>query len=138
VELLFRSIAQTSVTEAYLFCQGQPEATRRQMFETLVGITLDRSRSETTAARALELVNLPFNAEEEEWFEYHLTTGAGRSLKGAKDTVMMRRIATGNFSDALSDGELGGKNIAGLSWDMMRAALTEGLGPRAEVRNSTY
>lgn len=125
------AIARASVTEAYFFCQGQTEVSHLHLFEGLIGIVLSGSLNETTATRAIELVNLPFNAEEERWFETYLVSGEGRSLKRAKDSLMMRRIATGRFTEALSLPELRSNNIGGLSWEMMQTGLLEGMGPRA-------
>lgn len=102
------------------------------MFEMLISIVLHSPASEKTAARATELVNLPLTQEEEDWFESYLTKGEGRALKRARDTLIMRRIGTARFSEALSlDFE--GQATGGLSWKMMQDALQEGLGPRGNT-----
>lgn len=130
VKKLFLAIAHMSVTEAYLFCQGQTDASHSHLFEALIAVVLSGSPDEITAARAVELVNLPFKPGEEDLFETYLTSGEGRSLKRAKDTLMMRRIATGRLSEALSIRDLRSNNIGGLSWEMMQSSLLEGLGSR--------
>lgn len=103
------------------------------MFEMLISLILHRPSGEKTAACGVELVNLPLDQEEEGWFEFFLTKGEGRGLKRARDTLMMRRIGTGKFSQAISPDFDGGKTSDGLSWAMMQHALRQGLGPRVDV-----
>jgi hypothetical protein len=131
LENLFSAIARTSVTEAYYFCQGQTDVVHRQMFEALIVIVLRGTPNENTAARAIELVGLPFTPEEEGLFETYLSSGSGRALSRAKDTVMMRRITTGRFEQALSADEFSAKEIRGLSWENVQKNLLQDLGPRA-------
>jgi len=87
LESLFAGIARTSVIEAFYFLRGQPDIARYKMFESLISIVLQTPASEKAAARGVELVNLPFNPEEEAWFEQFLTVGAGRGFRRAKDTM---------------------------------------------------
>jgi hypothetical protein len=81
----------------------------------------------------MELINLPFSQVEEEWFEEYLLKGDGRGLKRAKDSLMMRRIGAGRFSEALSLDFAGAKTTGGLSWEMLQDGLQEGLSMRADA-----
>jgi hypothetical protein len=133
IESLFLAIARTSVIEGFYFSRAQTDVAHQKLFEMLISLVLHNPAGEKTAARATELVNLPFTQEEEGWFEYYLTKGEGRGLKRARDTLMMRRIGSGRFSEALSLNFEGGRTSGGLSWAMMQDALQEGLGPRGNI-----
>jgi hypothetical protein len=133
IECLFSAMARTSVTEAFYFCRGQPEYTQRHMFQMLIALVLNNSSLETVADRSVELVNLPFTSEEETWFQDYLLNGDGRALKKGKDTLMMRKIGTGNFSDSLSLKGIHNRPIAGLDWGTLSGAVEDGLGPRLEA-----
>lgn len=78
----------------------------------------------------MELVNLPFTIDEEQWFEEYLTNGEGRSLRRAADTVMMRKIGVGKFEEALKVNGTFAKTLDGLNWDSIADALEDGMGPR--------
>ena len=101
------------------------------MFEMLISLVLNNSSKDTIADRSVELVNLPFNVEEEQWFEEYLLTGDGRSIKNANDTLMMRRIGTGNFKGSLELQHKGGRGIGDLDWQKLSGAVKHGLGPGA-------
>lgn len=133
LEALFTAIARTSVTEAFYFSRGQPEYAQRHMFEMLISLVLNNSPKDTVADRSVELINLPFNQEEEGWFEEYLLRGQGRSIRKAKDTLMMRRIGTGNFTGALSLNGINTHPIGGLDWTTLSEAVQDGLGPRVDV-----
>jgi hypothetical protein len=126
-------MARTNVTEAFYFCRGQPEYTQRHMFQMLVSLVLNNSSAETIADRSVELVNLPFTAEEDAWFEDYLLRGDGRALKKGKDTLMMRKIGTGSFAQSLSLKGINNRPIGGLDWGTLSGAVEDGLGPRLDV-----
>ncbi|TFB06529.1 Protein ELYS [Trichoderma ghanense] len=94
LELIFGAIAQTTVTEALLYSRTYPEHTREQLFRQMVAETLG-SKSD----QADELAFLPFDSTEEAWFEEYLSTGEGRNLKKAKDTLLVRKIASDRFGE---------------------------------------
>lgn len=72
----------------------------------------------------MELVGLPLDDDEEQWFEDVLLQGNASTLPGAKDTVMMRRLATGRVEGNTPELEsLGGKKIDGLNWDDLRSSI---------------
>ena len=133
LESLFSAIARTSVTEAFYFCRGSPEHARRHMFEMLIAVVLNNSSKDCIADRAVELVNLPFTKEEESWFKDYLQHGEGRSIKRAKDTLMMRRIGAGNFSEYLATRHMNGRSVGGLDWGILLEAVENGMGPRLGI-----
>lgn len=72
----------------------------------------------------MELVGLPLDDEEEQWFEEALLHGNAKALPGAKDSVMMRRLATGKLSDLSAELQsLGGKKVDGLNWDVLKQSM---------------
>lgn len=130
LESLFSAIARTSPTEAFYFSRGQPENSRRHMFEMLIKLVLSNSSKGIIADHSVELVSLPLTGEEEVWFSEYLLHGEGRSIRRAKDTLMMRRIGTGNFAESLSLEGMNARAIGGLDWATLSEAVQDGMGPR--------
>ncbi|OJD23919.1 hypothetical protein ACJ73_04728 [Blastomyces percursus] len=123
----FALLCRTHITESFYFARKTPSpSSHRDLLEQLIIFVLSTTKlGETRAKRAMELINLPFSAEEERWFEDCLLTGKARHLPGAKDTVMMRRVATGRLQDLNAGGleALGGRKIEGLNWDDLKKNL---------------
>lgn len=94
LELIFGAMAQTNITEALLCSRTYPEYTRELLFQQLIAETLG-NKSE----QADELAFLPLDSLEEVWFEEYLSTGEGRNLKKAKDTLLVRKIASDRFGE---------------------------------------
>ncbi|KAL7924825.1 nuclear pore complex assembly domain-containing protein [Trichoderma austrokoningii] len=94
LELIFGAMAQTNVTEALLCSRTYPEYTRELLFRQLIAETLG-----SKSGQADELAFLPFDSAEEVWFEEYLSTGEGRNLKKAKDTLLVRKIASDRFGE---------------------------------------
>lgn len=132
IECLFSALSRTSVTEAFYFCRGQPEYAQRHMFQMLIALVLNNSSAETVADRSVELVNLPFSPEEDAWFEEYLLHGDGRALKKSKDTLMMRKIGTGSFTESRALKGITKSPIGGLDWGTISKAVGNGLGPRLD------
>jgi hypothetical protein len=117
-------LARSNVTEAFYFSRKYDEELRRDFFEQLVEFVHKSSPGQTRSKRAMELVGLPLDETEEQWFEYALLQGNASTLSGAKDTAMMRRLATGRVGDVAPELEsLGGKKIDGLNWDDLRGSI---------------
>ncbi|KAH6721261.1 nuclear pore complex assembly-domain-containing protein [Leptodontidium sp. 2 PMI_412] len=133
VECLFSAIARTSVTEGFYFARGQPQYAQRHMFEMLISVVLNNSPAATIGDRSLELVNLPLSLEEDKWLEEYLLHGDGRNLKKGKDTVMMRKIGMGNFTDSLSMRGINSRPIGQLDWGNLLEGIKHGLGPRLDA-----
>lgn len=120
--------------EAFYFCRGQQEYAQRHMFEMLISLVLNNSPSNTIADQSVELVNLPFTPEEEGWFEEYLLNGEGRTIRKAKDTLMMRRIGTGRFTESLAlSKDINSRSVGGMNWATLSDAVEDGLGPRLDV-----
>lgn len=85
---------------------------------------LDGSGAADTAGRATELVSLPLDGAEETWFEDYLTTGDGKKLRNAKDTVLMRRVVTGRHAESMNDKTLGHQ------WSAVLGGFKSGMGGR--------
>lgn len=133
LESLYSAIARTSVTEAFYFCRGQQEYAQRHMFEMLISLVLNNSSKDTAADRSMELVNLPFTAEEEGWFEEYLSNGEGRTIPKASDTLMMRKLGTGRFAESLAVEGTSTRAIGGMNWKTLLLAVEDGLGRRLDV-----
>lgn len=132
-ETLFLAIADVSVTEAFYFSRGQADTNRQHFFERLVAFVLQTHPGDLAATRSAELINLPFDSTEEQWFEQYLSIGVGKQLAKAKETVIMRRIGTGCFAEARAMDQISTRSIGGLNWAMIQEALKDGLGSRANV-----
>lgn len=89
----FATLCRYSVTDAFFFSRKNDELSRRRYLEQLVVSVLATSPGQTRSKRGMELLSLPFSAEEEEWFKEALVEGNAKSLQGAKDILMMRCLA---------------------------------------------
>ncbi|PFH63265.1 hypothetical protein XA68_15899 [Ophiocordyceps unilateralis] len=111
LELLFDAMTGADATEALLFSRTHPQHAREQLFRRWVRFIMKDGRGDFD-----QLAFLPLDSVEETWFEQYLTSGEGRNLGKAKDTLLVRKIACDRFSDA-------GKQRAGDRW----AAVLEGI-----------
>lgn len=123
-ELLFDAMARTSVTESLWFTRTRPEAVQEQLFKRMVSTVLDAPACDETAHRSLELVSLPLESNEEAWLEEHLSSGDGKKLKHAKDTLLARKIATGRYTEAIQEKGVGPR------WGVVMEGVKIGLGGR--------
>lgn len=133
-------LSARNVTETYHWVHSRPEHEQDHLLEILIEQTLEKGawgvkgedEAYTREEKALELVSLPFTDEEEEHVEKFLTDGKGRNFKGAHDTVLMRRIATGRLADVAN--ETGGRGVkhGGVNWETLKDGVKRGLGPRKD------
>ena len=94
------------------------------MFETLVTLIHEEDPDDARALRALQLIGLPFTEEEETWFEECLLHGSAAKLPGAKDSVLMRRLAKGRMQTGSSAVDrLKGSKIDGVNWEDIRKIM---------------
>ncbi|KAI2606796.1 nuclear pore complex assembly-domain-containing protein [Hypoxylon sp. NC1633] len=121
LELLFDALARSSVIDAFQFSRSHAESMHRQLFQRLVLSVLEGFRNDESAERALELTSLPFDAQEEQWFNECLESGDSKRLAAAKDTLLMRRIASGQVGYG---GETG-------TWAVVLEGFKTGNGGRA-------
>lgn len=130
----FAYLAQISITEAVYLARKQPEQEQKHLLQLLIHESLSGATGIERSDRGVELVDLPFTDEEEGIFEEFLLSGEGKGHHGARDAVMMRKIATGRLQEALEIGKgLKGRRIDDVSWDSVKEAISNGLGPRAEL-----
>ncbi|MCJ1282794.1 hypothetical protein MMC26_002120 [Xylographa opegraphella] len=123
----FERSCKASLTEAFYFSRCRGPLQHRPLFVELITFVHANSAGSARASRALELINLPFSDEEERWFEEFLNRGLGTTLYGAKDTLMMRKLAKGQVKEAVDLGsKLSGRKIDGLNWDILREGLRKG------------
>lgn len=120
----FETLCRASITEAFYFSRKNDELHRHTLLELLIQFVLNTKGGQTRSDRAMELISLPLDANEEEWFEESLLRGSCRNLHAAKDTVMMRRLATGTLQNLSTDLEsLSGRKVDGLNWDVLKQSM---------------
>ncbi|PHH80796.1 hypothetical protein CDD80_6886 [Ophiocordyceps camponoti-rufipedis] len=100
MELLFDAMTGADATEALLFSRTHPQHTREQLFRRWVRSLLKEGRGEGRSSQRDQLAFLPLDSAEESWLEHYLTNGEGRNLARAKDTLVVRKIASDRFEDA--------------------------------------
>lgn len=120
----FETLCRSNVTEAFYFTRKHDEFHRHGYFVQLVEFVHKTPAGQTRSKRAIELVGLPLDEDEEGWFEETLLHGSASTFPGAKDTLMMRRLATGRMEGLAGELEaLGGKKVDGLNWDDLRQSM---------------
>ncbi|KYK54078.1 Elys [Drechmeria coniospora] len=124
LELLFDAMARTNVTEALLFSRSHPPHTRQVLFRRLLSSIL-QPRGKEPAVDGGDIAFMPLDAAEEEWFEEHLTTGEGRSLSKAKETLLIRKIACDRFAEA-------GKQRSSGPWGAVLEGIRHGIEGHAD------
>ncbi|KAL4942462.1 hypothetical protein BDV06DRAFT_192047 [Aspergillus oleicola] len=118
------TLSRASITEAFYFTRKHHDALRQSYLAQLIGFVHKTDAGQLRSRRAMELIDLPFDDQEEEWFEDFLLRGKAKTLHGAKDTVMMRRLATGKTAGLSMELEsLSGKKIDGLNWDTLKQSI---------------
>lgn len=118
----FSYLCETDIEFAYNFASKQVASHRRALFEQLIQVSLSSHGSGDRPAE--QLVGLPFSQEEVLWFEDFLIKGSGSTLHGARDSVIMRRIATGNdFVDIQDLQPLRGPKKGVEGWEELRPSL---------------
>lgn len=128
----FNLLSRATPTEAFYFSRLQPDSQRRKLFEKLVENAMSSGHADR-ANRGVELIDLPFDEDEETWFEEYLTVGEQRKHGNAADVVLMRKIATGRFQEAATDvktKEVSKQSYKDVRWDNVIDGLSKGMGPR--------
>lgn len=129
LDAYFDLVSSNNLAEAYYFAKRQDKLNHKSLFEKLVAKVHQEKGGQLRATRATLLVGLPFSSEEEVWFEEFLLHGKGAKLPGAKDTVMVRRLATGRSVSAVTENATlnrwKGENIDGVSWENIRRSIAE-------------
>lgn len=121
------------MTEAFFFLRKQPPPGQKHLLELLVDSALSLSASEERKRKGLELVELPFNPQEETWFKEYLTNGKGRKYDRAGDTVLARLLAKGDYDqmlDAVDSVNTSKTKLDGFKWDNIIEGINRGVGDR--------
>ncbi len=122
----FDLLLQNNLVEAYYFAQRQHETRHRTFFERIVASVHHEQASANRAERAALLVGLPLTTVEDAWFEDCLLYGVASKLPGAKDSVMVRRIAKGtSITDSSALSRWKGDSIGGINWDSVRSGIAD-------------
>lgn len=130
-------MCSASITEAFFFSRSHGELIHQHLFEQLVSFVHAHSEGDIRATRAVELIGLPLDEIEETWLEEYMIKGKGRLLFGAKDTIMMRRIAMGRSQQAIEFSEnLSGRMMDGVNWTTLRQGLHQGSRPQAVMNGA--
>lgn len=124
IESLFEAMARTNVVAALEFSRQYSDCARQLLFQQLIIAVLDEPSREYPADRATQLVSLPFDTAEEKWFEDYLTQSDGKKLRKSADTLLMRKIATGKYTDVLGNKNIGGR------WGIVLEGFRNGVGQR--------
>ena len=123
VEAYFQCVCHSSITEAFSFTKSRHPPARRHLFEGLISFSLGSSDGKQRSDRSMELIGLPFDKEEQSWFESYLLEGKGRALFGAKDTVIVRYLAIGKEGEAYElSRQVKERKIDNMNW----SSLTRG------------
>ena len=125
LDAFFTILCKASITEAFYFSRGHDEPIHRRLFEKLIDFVHSDSDQELRASRGVELIGLPLDEEEAVWLEGYLIEGKGAALPSAQDTLVMKRMATGQLQDAaiLVKSLQEKKSIQGLSWTSLGEKL---------------
>jgi Nuclear pore complex assembly len=123
LDAYFSFLCDTHILHAYHFCQTRVDSQRKALFEQLILAALS-PRGDQTVSRAETLVALPFTDDEVRWFEDFLLHGKGSSCHGAKDSVVMRRIATScDYMELHALRRFRGQKVEGMNWGDVRNKL---------------
>jgi hypothetical protein len=124
-QAFFQTLCRASITEAFFFSRQHGDENRRHYLEQLISFVLTTDAGKIRSDRAMELISLPFNDQEEQWFEDHLI-GTAKVLPGSKDTILMRRLGTGKLQNLSAGFEwLGGRKVDGIDWDDLHQSINQ-------------
>lgn len=126
LEAYYLTLCRSSITEAFYFSRAQGDLNHRVLFEKLINFVLAQSSGAIKAIRGVELINLPFSETEESWLQSFLREGKGSYLQGAKDTLIIRSLATG-LPGALGNLKTRGSHkIDGVNWATLKSSIQTG------------
>jgi Nuclear pore complex assembly len=126
LKAFFSLQCDNDIVHAYHFCQIRVNPERKALFEQLV-LAAVSPKGGKTVPRAETLIGLPFDSMETQWFENFLLHGKGSTLLGAKDSVIIRRIATGrDYTDLQSLQRFRGQKIDSVHWGDIQSNLQLG------------
>lgn len=133
LEAYFHLLVQTDIVEAYHFAQRQDKTTHETLFEDMLRLLLEENVSARKADRMTLMLSLPLTDEEDQWFEQYLLRGDGSRISGAKDSVIMRRLALGRSIEGIGAlDRYRGTKVNGVNWDDIRT-MHQSAVPRTEA-----
>jgi hypothetical protein len=109
----------------------QAPGLRQELLGTLVDVTLSAAPGDARAKRGLELVDLPFDQQEETWFEERLTKRQGKVLNTGGDALLARWMARGNWNAVLEKGktlDASWEQKDGVNWESLVEGVSRGVG----------
>jgi hypothetical protein len=139
LDAYFAALCRASVTEAFYFMRRQPAADgsrRKALVQSLVRSALSLPPGADRKQKCTELLDLPFDADEEGWFEEFLTTGRGKALRLADDVLVMRRLTKGSYGGVLEKLGAGAGTptmFAGVTWENIAEGLNSATSTRRKL-----
>jgi hypothetical protein len=118
----FDLLCDASIVEAYRYGQKQSELKHKMLLEKLIWSVHSEAADDMRAERALLLIGLPLTEQEEGWFEECLLHGGASKLPGARDSILMRRLAVGKHGRDPVNRHHGPK-INGLDWNIILSSM---------------
>jgi hypothetical protein len=142
LDAFFRALCRANLAQAFFFMRRQSPSpdVRQPLLEALIEAALSLPAGEERWAKASELIDLPFNEQEEAWFRDYLTNNSGRSLDVAQDVLIVRLMAKGDYSTALEKmnrGKASKGSYEGIKWENIAESLNKGLGERQKLDRGT-
>jgi hypothetical protein len=131
LQKFFSKLCKSSITEAYYFLRKQPDSQRRSLFEKLVDTAVGQGSDRP--AKAVELVELPLDEDEEQWLEEYLLVGEGRKIRSASDIALMRKLTMGELQEPAEFAQankVSNRSINDVTWGNVMNGLDRGMGPR--------
>ncbi len=124
LEMLVISTAEASITEAFYLARRQVESRRKEFLEAIIRAAIQPRFGAQRAERVMELVNLPFTSQEEEWFDDYLREVKKDWPVGSHLTLPVREMATARYVEAERDWKnQKGKKLKGIDWESLRLGL---------------
>lgn len=122
-------LCRASVTEAFYFSRAQGADKHQDLFKKLIETVLEQSSGDRKADQGFELISLPLDETEEQWFRKILTGANQSKFRGAADTLIMRDFALGR-TEGLGDavGMTQNRKIDGVSWGSLVRTLQRASG----------
>lgn len=142
LDSFFRALCRASLTQAFFFMRRQSPSpdVRQPLLEALVEAALSLPAGEERQGKATELIDLPFNDQEEAWFREYLTKNSGRSLDVGLDALLVRLMAKGEYSEALDrlqHDKTNKKSYEGVKWENIAESLSKGIAQRRRLDRFT-
>ena len=114
VTALFSCYLRANITEAFFWAGTHTDEIHKMLLEQLIIFVHADAGGELRSNRAMELLALPMSTQERNWSMNFLRDGRGRSLYGARDTLIMLDVEQG-----VTGGMHGGRMVDGVNWSVL-------------------